>query len=86
MPFAIDPVCGNVVDPEESGLEVTANGIAFPFCSRACLEKFEKNKLDYLYCPWKPKVRRLPLMTGSPRRAMRPFWVRLRSSTWMSRW
>ena len=55
MPFAIDPVCGKVVDPEVSGLEITTNGISFPFCSKECAKEFEKNKLDYLYCPWRPK-------------------------------
>ena len=60
LPFAIDPVCGKVVDPEQSGLEVTANGIAFPFCSRECVEEFERNKLDYLYCPWKPTSKIVP--------------------------
>ena len=57
MPFAIDPVCGRVVDPKRSGLEITTNGISFPFCSKECAEKFKKNKLDYLYCPWKPEKR-----------------------------
>ena len=55
MPFAIDPVCGKVVDPESSGLEITTNGISFPFCSKECAKEFQRNKLDYLYCPWKPK-------------------------------
>ena len=55
MPFAIDPVCGRVVDPKTSGLEITANAISFPFCSEDCAREFERNKLDYLYCPWKPK-------------------------------
>ncbi len=57
MPFAIDPVCGKVVDPKSSGLEITTNGISFPFCGKECAEEFERNKLDYLYCPWKPKKR-----------------------------
>ena len=57
MPFAIDPVCGKVVDPESSGLEITTNGIAFPFCSKECAAEFKRNRSDYLYCPWKPKRR-----------------------------
>ena len=54
MPFAIDPVCGKVVDPKRSGLEITTNGISYPFCSKKCAATFKRNKLDYLYCPWKP--------------------------------
>ena len=57
MPFAIDPVCGEFVDPKSSGLEITTNGISFPFCSEECARKFKLNKLDYLYCPWKPTQR-----------------------------
>ncbi len=55
MPFAIDPVCGKVVDPDVSGLEITTNGLSFPFCGEKCAKEFERNKLAYLYCPWKPK-------------------------------
>ena len=55
MPFAIDPVCGEVVDPKRSGLEITTNGISFPFCSKKCAETFKRNRLDYLYCPWMPE-------------------------------
>lgn len=57
MPFAIDPVCGKVMDPQRPGLEVIANGIAFPFCGEECLHEFENNRLDHLYCPWKPEIR-----------------------------
>ena len=55
MPFAIDPVCGKVVDPNVSDLKIAANGISFPFCSEKCAKEFTRNQLDYLYCPWKPK-------------------------------
>lgn len=55
MPFAIDPVCGKLVDATSTGLEITTNGIAFPFCGEKCAEEFKRNELDYLYCPWKPK-------------------------------
>ena len=55
MPFAIDPVCGKFVDPMDSGLEITTNGIAFPFCSEECAKEFKRSELDYLYCPWKPQ-------------------------------
>lgn len=54
MPFAIDPVCGKAVNPDQSALQVTANGISFPFCGEECAAKFRRNRLDYLYCPWKP--------------------------------
>ncbi len=64
MPYAIDPVCGRVVDPKRSGLEITTNGISFPFCSKECAEKFKKNKLDYLYCPWKPKNMINPIISA----------------------
>ena len=57
MPFAIDPVCGKVLDPKSFGLEITTNGISFPFCGKKCAKEFKRNKLDYLYCPWKPKNR-----------------------------
>ncbi len=57
MPFAIDPVCGKAVDPKRSGLEITTNGISYPFCSKKCAATFKRNKLDYLYCPWKPSKR-----------------------------
>ncbi|MEE8107435.1 MAG: PDZ domain-containing protein [Planctomycetota bacterium] len=35
-------------------MEITTNGIAFPFCGEKCAQEFKRNKLDYLYCPWKP--------------------------------
>ncbi len=57
MPFAIDPVCGKLTDPKSSGLEITTNGISFPFCSEECANEFKSNTLDYLYCPWKPTLR-----------------------------
>ena len=57
MPFAVDPVCGTVVDPESSGLEITTNGLTFPFCGEKCATQFKRNPLDYLYCPWKPTQR-----------------------------
>ena len=64
MPFAIDPVCGKVVDPEISGLEITTNGLSFPFCSEKCAKEFKRNKLDYLYCPWKPKQKINPTVSA----------------------
>ena len=64
MPFAIDPVCGKVVDPEISGLEITTNGLSFPFCSEECAEEFKRNELDYLYCPWKPKQKINPSVSA----------------------
>ena len=60
MPFAIDPVCGKALHPKDSRLGITANGIAFPFCSQECANEFKRNKLDYLYCPWKPKSKIQP--------------------------
>ena len=64
MPFAIDPVCGKVVDPKGSALEVTTNGISFPFCGEKCAQEFKRNKLEYLYCPWKPKKRVNPKISA----------------------
>ena len=64
MPFAIDPVCGKFVDPEDSDLEITTNGISFPFCGEECAKEFRRNKLNYLYCPWKPKVRINPSVSA----------------------
>ena len=64
MPFAIDPVCGMFVDPEISGLEITTNGLSFPFCSDKCAKKFKRNKLDYLYCPWKPTQKVNPTISA----------------------
>lgn len=65
MPFAIDPVCGKVVDPKSSGLEITTNGISFPFCGEECAKEFKKKRLDYLYCPWKPKQKINPKVHAS---------------------
>lgn len=65
MPFSIDPVCGRVVDPKSSGLQVTANGIAFPFCSEECAREFKGNELEYLYCPWKPQIRINPTVRAN---------------------
>ena len=65
MPFAIDPVCGKVVDPTSSGFEITTNGISFPFCGKECAEEFKRNKLDYLYCPWKPTQKVNPNVSAS---------------------
>ncbi len=64
MPFAIDPVCGKFVDPESSNLEITTNGLSFPFCSEECAEEFKRNKLDYLYCPWKPTEKINPIVSA----------------------
>ena len=64
MPFAIDPVCGKFVDPEDSDLEITTNGISFPFCGEECAKEFRRSKLNYLYCPWKPKVRINPSVSA----------------------
>ena len=65
MPFAIDPVCGKLVDPSSSGLEITTNGISFPFCGEDCAREFKRNKLNYLYCPWKPTQRANPNITAN---------------------
>ena len=65
MPFAIDPVCGKAVDPKSSSLEITTNGISFPFCGKECAEEFKRNKLDYLYCPWKPTQKVNPNVSAS---------------------
>ncbi len=64
MPFAIDPVCGKFVDAKSSGVEITTNGISFPFCGEECATEFKRNTLAYLYCPWKPKQRVNPTVSA----------------------
>lgn len=42
-----DPVCGMQVDPERAAGTRTATGRTFYLCSKACLEKFDRDPEGY---------------------------------------
>jgi YHS domain-containing protein len=41
MAFAIDPVCGMLLQPTDVAVRCRYWGLTFHFCSHACMEKFE---------------------------------------------
>ncbi len=45
---AVDPVCGMSVDIEKAKYKTVYKGRVYYFCSRWCLEEFEKNPEFYL--------------------------------------
>ena len=45
---AVDPVCGMNVDPARASHTLEYNGQHFFFCSRSCLEKFQKEPVKSL--------------------------------------
>jgi YHS domain-containing protein len=44
----IDPVCGMRVDPTRAKYKSVYRGRVYYFCSRHCMEEFEKNPEYYL--------------------------------------
>ena len=48
---AKDPVCGMVVEKSSKTLSHEHEGQAYHFCSRDCLEKFQKNPEQYIHPP-----------------------------------
>jgi Cu+-exporting ATPase len=54
QPAQIDPVCGMKVDPAKAVGHAEHNGKAYYFCSRSCLEKFQRHPEQYLAAKPKP--------------------------------
>jgi len=48
MPEEIDPVCGMSVDPRVAQYKTVYKGMVYYFCSKRCLEAFEKSPELYL--------------------------------------
>lgn len=44
----VDPVCGMLVDSRKTPYKTIYKGSIYYFCSKHCLEKFEKNPEYYL--------------------------------------
>jgi len=68
---AIDPVCGMVVDQQNSPLMFKYNDCLFYFCAESCRINFEKNPQKYLADKtdkpkgfWKRYLERLNKATG----------------------
>ena len=47
MTTTIDPVCGMTVDPAKAAGNHVYEGVAYSFCSRGCLEKFQRDPRRY---------------------------------------
>ena len=48
MSRQVDPVCGMPVDPEKTTYKTVYRGRVYYFCSRRCLEEFERDPEYYL--------------------------------------
>jgi len=46
--LSVDPVCGMSVDPQRAKYKTIYRGKAYYFCSKWCMEEFEKNPEYYL--------------------------------------
>ncbi|MEL9909039.1 MAG: YHS domain-containing protein [Desulfurococcus sp.] len=48
MSTQIDPVCGMAVDPGKAKYKTIYKGKVYYFCSKHCLDEFERNPEYYL--------------------------------------
>jgi YHS domain-containing protein len=43
----VDPVCGSSFEEEDAAVSVEYRGVAYHFCGRECMEKFEGDPDTY---------------------------------------
>jgi len=43
----VDPVCGSRFEDEDAAVSLEYRGVAYHFCSRQCMEKFEAEPDKY---------------------------------------